>query len=422
MTQQRMGSRAPLGALVIALLAALIVSAPAWAQDQPPAVPPVVAPVVPPADAPVVAPVDAPADAGSPFDGNAMWIWQLPKANGGDWEAIAQQAKATNVTALFIKSADGPVNDWRQFTPEMVDYFHSQGLKVCGWHYVYGRRPGAEARLSANAMKDGADCFIIDAEAEYEGRYAAADEYMTKLRALVGDDAPIALAAFPYVDFHPSFPYSVFMRPKGGAEYNLPQMYWRAIGTSVDEAFRHTYRWNVPYDRPIFPLGQIWQSPSVSEIKRFRQLASAYGAPGVSWWEWSQGPASVFRATGRVVAGNVTARSENPVTIRRGSSGDWVVWAQEHLNGAGQAVKVTGNFGPQTQLAITAFQTAEGLPVSGTLDPATWTALVEAEPVSTPWARRARGARSASAASVGAGAPASARLPSKRNELAGKRE
>lgn len=400
MKQQRMGSRAPLGALVIALLAALLVCAPASAQDEPPA------------------------DAGSPFDGNAMWIWQLPKANGGNLAAIAARAKATNVKALFIKSADGPVNDWRQFTPAMVDYFHSQGLKVCGWHYVYGRRPGAEARLSANAIKDGADCFIIDAEAEYEGRYAAADEYMTKLRALVGDQAPIALAAFPYVDFHPSFPYSVFMRPKDGAEYNLPQMYWRAIGTSVDEVFRHTYRWNVPYDRPIFPLGQTWQSPPVAEIKRFRQLASAYGAPGVSWWEWSQSSANVFRATGRVVTGNMTARSEKPVTVRRGSSGDWVVWAQEHLNGAGQAVKVTGNFGPQTVRAVTAFQTAEGLPASGMLDPATWTALIEAEPVSTAWARRARRARKgrrASAASVGAGAPASARLPSKGNELAGKR-
>lgn len=34
------------------------------------------------------------------------------------------------------------------------------------------------------------------------------------------------------VDYHPSFPYSVFFGPEG-ATVNQPQMYWKAIGTSV---------------------------------------------------------------------------------------------------------------------------------------------------------------------------------------------
>ena len=400
MNQEGLDFRPPvtalLGTLVAALLATLVLCVPARAHES------------------------ARASAGSPFDGNAMWIWQLPKANGGRWASIVRRARASNVTALFIKSADGPVNDWRQFTPEMVSYFQSKGFKVCGWHYVYGRRPAAEAKLSANAIRDGADCFIIDAEAQYEGRYASADRYMSKLRARVGDDVPIALAGFPYVDYHPSFPYSVFLRPKDGAQYNMPQMYWRAIGTSVDEVFRHTYRWNLSYGRPILPLGQLWQRPPTSEIKRFRELASAYGAPGVSWWEWTQAPARTFRATGQAVTGSLGALSEQPATIGRGSRGDWVVWAQEHLNGAGQRVAVTGNFGTQTQAAVSAFQGAKGLPVSGVLDPATWSALVAAEPVSTPWYRKARRSRKrarATAASAVPSAPGSARLPSRGDEL-----
>src|SRR5215213_2940461 len=123
----------------------------------------------------------------SPFDGNAMWIWQLPKA--GSWAQVAKRAKASNVSALYIKSANGRY-EWSQFTPAMVDYFQSQGLKVCGWAYLYGGSPKwgsptQEAIASANSyLKDGADCFIMDPESEYEGasRYVAADTYMTKLR------------------------------------------------------------------------------------------------------------------------------------------------------------------------------------------------------------------------------------------------
>ncbi len=70
---------------------------------------------------------------------------------------------------------------------------------------------------------------MIDAEGHYEGRYAQAPTYMRTLRALVGPDYPIALAAFPYVDYHPAFPFSVFLGP-GGAQYNAPQLYWKTIG------------------------------------------------------------------------------------------------------------------------------------------------------------------------------------------------
>jgi hypothetical protein len=359
----------------------------------------------------------------SPFAANAMWIWQLPKAERGNRAAIVRRARKSNIRTLFIKAGDGR-NNWRQFTPSMVRYFHDRGLKVCGWHYVYGRRPATEATVSANAIRDGADCMIIDAEAEYEGRYSAADTYMTSLREQVGGSTPVALAGFPYVDYHPGFPYSVFFRP-GGAQYNLPQMYWRAIGTSVERVFTHTYRWNQPYDRPIYPLGQIWQRPPARDIKRFRRLAMAYGATGTSWWEWSQGSRSAFKSATRVLGAPPSPRLLDPVTLGRGARGDVVVWAQEHLNGAGAGLPVTGNFGTGTRTAVRAFQTTHGLPVTGVLDPATWTALLRVEPASTPWAslpaRRSLRASSASASVASTDAPASARLPARRNELGGRR-
>jgi len=101
------------------------------------------------------------------------------------------------------------------------------------------------------------------------------------------------------------------------------------------------------------------------------------------------------------------------------------VWAQEHLNGAGDAVTVDGQFGAGTASAVSAFQTAHGLPVTGQVDAATWPVLLKASPVMVDWIAQARArarasaARAASAATrpTGANGPASASLPAKRDEI-----
>ncbi len=84
-------------------------------------------------------------------------------------------------------------------------------------------------------------------------------------------DYPVGLTSFPYVHYHSTFPYSVFLGP-GGADFNVPQMYWRAIGTSVDSIYRTTYMHNRIYGRPIYPLGQVWMQPPRAEVLRFRSL------------------------------------------------------------------------------------------------------------------------------------------------------
>src|SRR6202030_2570971 len=152
-------------------------------------------------------------------------------------------------------------------------------LKVCAWQYVYGTNPTGEAQLGAEAVANGADCLVIDAESEYEGHYAAAQTSLTDLRATIGPDYPLGLASFPYVSYHPSLPYSVFLGP-GGAQYNAPQMYWKAIGTSVDTVYANTYIANRIYARPISPLGQTYESVSSSDLLRFREEAVDYGATG----------------------------------------------------------------------------------------------------------------------------------------------
>ena len=364
----------------------------------------------------------------SVFDGNGMWIWYVSKSQGGDLAAIAAQARSHGIGTVYIKSADG-TGLWSQFDATTVAALKAAGLHVCAWQFVYGTDPAGEAQAGAAAKSAGADCFVIDAEGAYEGKYAQAQQYMTTLRQLVGASYPVGLTSFPYVDYHPGLPYSVFLGP-GGATFNLPQVYWKTIGDSVDASLAHTYEWNIPYATGIFPLGQTYDSPSAADVMRFRQLSGAYGARGLSWWDWQETSAAGWTALAAPIAPVAAPPTLWPTLAvgsggKVGSKGDPVVWAQEHLNGAGDAVTVDGQFGAGTASAVSAFQTAHGLPVTGQVDAATWPVLLKASPVMVDWIAQARArarasaARAASAATrpTGANGPASASLPAKRDEI-----
>ena len=226
----------------------------------------------------LVAAAIAPATASAkyPLDGNGMWIWYVSQS-GGSASAIADKARDHHFRTVLIKSSDGG-SAWSQFTRTLVDRLHDRGMRVCAWQFVYGAQPRAEALRGAEAVEKGADCLVIDAESAYEGRYRAADRYLRRLRGRIGHSYPLALAGFPYVDYHQSFPYSVFLG-RGGATMNAPQVYWRTIGTSVPTALAHTYTWNRPYDRRIFPLGQTYQDPPDDELRAFRRRSAGYDAP-----------------------------------------------------------------------------------------------------------------------------------------------
>ena len=70
----------------------------------------------------------------------------------------------------------------------------------------------------------------------------------------------------------------------------------------------------------------------------------------------------------RGIAGVHRPRGAYPA-LSEGSRGDLVVWAQEHLRGAGQAVPVTGYFGRKTRRAVKRFQRSKGVADDGRLGP-----------------------------------------------------
>ncbi len=325
------------------------------------------------------------ATSGSPFEGQGMWIWYVSRSEGGNVASIVAQAHAAGVTTLFIKSSDGSTNYWSQFSGQLVSELHANGLKACAWQYVYGTDPAGEAELGAEAVANGADCLVIDAEAEYEGRYAAAQTYIADLRTHIGVNYPLGLASFPYVSYHPSLPYSVFLGPSG-AQYNAPQMYWKDIGNSVDTVYANTYIANRIYARPIFPLGQTYGSITAAELLRFREEAVDYGASGISFWDWQEASTSDWETLAAPLSPltSVTPNTAYP-ELASGAKGDPVLWMQEHLASAIPAQETTGIFNAQTVSNVESFQAAHGIVPSGTVEAATWGALLALQPVAVNW-------------------------------------
>jgi hypothetical protein len=325
-----------------------------------------------------------PTSASSPFAGQGMWIWQVARSEGGDVAAIAARASEAGMSHVVVKAAHGTAW-WPQFSSSLVEALHAAGVRVCAYQRALAVRPASEARVLARAVGVGADCLVIDAEIEYQGRYAAARSYVRALRAAIGPAFPVALTSFPYVDLHWNFPYSVFLAP-GGAQVNMPQMYWRLLGTGVGGVFARTWAQNAVYGRPIAPLGQAWAPSRRGEVRQFRALAQAHGAAGVGWWVWQHATVAHWAgfADALVPPTQLLAARAAFAPLRYGSRGDPVRWLQLRLRAAGVSVPVTGRFLTQTASAVARFRARAGLPAGTLVDDATWSALLAAAPIDAP--------------------------------------
>ena len=67
---------------------------------------------------------------GNPLGGRAMWIWELPRSDGGSLSAIIAASHRFGLSTLIIKSADG-TSLWSQFNRSLVSALHANGIRVC---------------------------------------------------------------------------------------------------------------------------------------------------------------------------------------------------------------------------------------------------------------------------------------------------
>ncbi len=308
----------------------------------------------------------------TPFDTQGMWIWYVSQAERGSVNRIAARARRYKVKTVFVKSSDGS-NWWKQFD-QYIAPLKAKGLRVCAWQYIYGRNPAAEANLGARAVQAGADCLVINAEVEYKTKYTAAQTYITQLRSQIGTDYPLGFTSFAYPDFHPTVPYSVFLGP-GGAQWNLPQMYFKAFGSRIRSVYYKTYSLNQIYQRKIHPLGQTYSGVRYRSVVEFRRNAKRYRTRGYSWWVWHHTRSDAWRGLRRRLGRVGRKPATSYPLLRRGSKGDLVRWGKLKLNAAGATLSLNSNFDRPMANAVVVFQQQRGLPATGQLDALTWPVL-----------------------------------------------
>lgn len=144
--------------------------------------------------------------------------------------------------------------------------------------------------------------------------------------------------------------------------------------------------------------------------KRFKQGDLPGAADAMTWWNKGGGrvlqglvtrraaEARLFNGDQSVAAPGAPGAEGGPVAVLRvGSKGEAVADLQRLLDGAGFPCACDGQFGPNTEAAVRAFQGACGLVVDAIVGPATWRALRQRvdKDVAWPGAFLSRGSKGA---------------------------
>src|SRR5438094_3150454 len=129
--------------------------------------------------------------------GKGEWIWQLSAAetNTGTKTvaALVDFMKKNGFKWLVVKAGDGndgPSGTWKQFNKTLIDTVHAAGLKIFGYHFVYGgKTPNSKNAITTASgektvrdaiMALNPDGLIVDAEQDFENgsnRVSVADDY-----------------------------------------------------------------------------------------------------------------------------------------------------------------------------------------------------------------------------------------------------
>jgi len=231
------------------------------------------------------------------LEGKGFFTWKIPNCEHGDAKLIANHAKSAGLTHMVLKIADGTMiyngnwGDPKDYTTPVVNALRSQGIKVWGWHYIYGDNPIAEANVAiARIRQYGLDGYVIDVEKEYKasGKKAAAKRFMSHIRSAC-PDLTIALSSYRYPSLHPQVPWTEFLEQ---CDLNMPQVYWMKAHNPGDQLARCVKEFQTKNPSlPVVPTGAAFREfgwkPTDTEVLEFFHKAKDLNLSGVNFWEWS---------------------------------------------------------------------------------------------------------------------------------------
>ncbi len=311
------------------------------------------------------------------FRGAGLWVVDLPEADGGTADALIARARAARASTVLLRLPNLG-RGLGEFNGKLVADLKAGGVQLCAWQYLFGVDPAAEAALAIEAVKAGAACLVMNVEIEYRGKYADARRYLDLLRAGIGQNYPLGLTSFFNPASHPDTPISVFLGP-GGAQVNMPQVYWTTAGTTPGAMSIAAAKANRIYGRPLAPLGET-AGASYDDVLSFRSIWAAYGAQGLGWYRWQGTTPEGWNGLAQLTPAFDPPADPGWLQVTAGARGDSVRWLQRHLAAFDGSVAIDGTYGAGTMAAVRAFQASRGLPVTGTVADKTWPELLKLTP------------------------------------------
>ncbi len=244
--------------------------------------------------------------------GKGMWIYEFPRTERGNVDAIVAKAKASGITHVYPRMG----SHWDGFNVRShMDAFlpkaHAAGLLVFGWDFprLGDSLPSdiERARTMINYTSpsgDRLDGFSADIETVNEGSHVSPEvalAYGAALREIAGPDFTlIATVPRPSPRNRPNYPYAQIVESFDAV---APMVYWlnRQPDTDVIGAMDELAK----FGKPVFPVGQAYDGqpeggrpgvPPPEELFRFMRTSLEKGATGVSFWSWQAADGAAWDA------------------------------------------------------------------------------------------------------------------------------
>lgn len=211
---------------------------------------------------------------------NYVWIWRLPKCEGGDIDALIQKAKKLHI-GYVIKTHDG--NEWWQEQADAITKITAAGIPCGAWGYCYGNHVQDEINYVQDSFEAGASFYVADVEKEYENvnMRDTAQQFMSAISGF----GPVDYTSYAYPTYHSALPFDIFNQY---ARYAIPQCYWKYIGDSPQECYDRAVReYAATGAKNIAPMGMMCDNVAADEIKQFENLCGNSGTP-VFWWDYQE--------------------------------------------------------------------------------------------------------------------------------------
>lgn len=241
--------------------------------------------------------------------GLGVWIWELPRCERGNVEAIVGRAKEARLGHVLVRVTENGDN-WASFNDrakviELATRLRAEGITVLAWGYHYPYKIKSQIALVQSVLDMAVfDGYVLNVETEFRSCRTKAEELFAPIRRYRDANYPdklLGYSTFGRIDrgLGAEMPLEVFGQYSDVA---MPQAYWRDFDWEPrTTAYRMCQTWATREEqwksegkaasiKPLIPTAHAYDGTGgtevipASELEAFLDATKGYF--GVNVWSW----------------------------------------------------------------------------------------------------------------------------------------